>query len=218
MALWQTGIYEARMLAAFVADPSALTVAEMNAWARDFDSWAVCDNACFHLFDKSSHAVGRVKAWAHVEDEFVRRAAFALLASLALHKNKAKASDDELKDLMPVVEVYAHDDRNFVKKALSWALRSCQRRPGLVDDARAIAATLSARSDRGLASSPASSRAPIALGADAETPIRRAKAAIRASARAASAARAAAAPSSSALATSRCSGAPTPAWTAWPCR
>lgn len=121
-ALWRTGIYEARLLAAFVADPAELSPAQMDAWCRDFDNWAVCDTLCFHLFDRSVHAWSRVEAWASDEDEFVKRAAFALLASIALHD---RGADDALfVARLPLIEAAASDARNFVKKAVSWALRA----------------------------------------------------------------------------------------------
>jgi 3-methyladenine DNA glycosylase AlkD len=121
-ALWATGIYEARLLAAFVADPSALSPAQMDAWCRDFDNWAVCDTVCFHLFDRSPHAFGRVAAWATEREEFVKRAAFALLAGLALHDRRA--NDAPFVACLPLIEAGASDERNFVKKAVSWALRA----------------------------------------------------------------------------------------------
>jgi 3-methyladenine DNA glycosylase AlkD len=120
-ALWSTGWYEARLLAAFVAEPGRLTPAEMDRWCRDFDNWAVCDTACFHLFDRSPHAFAKVAAWSRRRDEFVRRAAFALLASLALH-DKGSA-DEPFVSCLPLIERAAADERNFVKKAVSWALK-----------------------------------------------------------------------------------------------
>ena len=126
LALWGSGWYEARMIAAFLGEPDRLTPALMDRWCRDFDNWAVCDHVCFHLFDRTPHAWGRVKAWSTRRDEFGRRAAFALLASLALH-DKA-APDDRFLKCLPLVERGAADDRNFVKKGVSWALRLIGRR------------------------------------------------------------------------------------------
>ena len=120
-ALWSTGIYEARLLAAFVADPGELSPKQMDAWCRDFDNWAVCDTLCFHLFDRSAHAFARVEAWSAKRDEFVKRAAFALLASLALHDRRS--DDAAFVACLPLIEAGASDERNFVKKAVSWALR-----------------------------------------------------------------------------------------------
>ena len=125
-ALWAEGHYESRMLACFLDDPSLVTPAQMDAWCRDFDNWAVCDTATFHLFDRTPHCWKMVSAWAPRREEFVRRAAFALLASLALHDREA---DDALfLRLLPFVERAAPDERNFVKKGVSWALRSIGRR------------------------------------------------------------------------------------------
>jgi 3-methyladenine DNA glycosylase AlkD len=121
-ALWSTGWYEARMLSAFVADPEQLTSAEMDSWCRDFDNWAVCDTLCFHLFDRSSHAFAKVSAWAQRPEEFVQRAAFALLASLALHDRSTH--DERFAECLPLIERGARDSRNFVKKGVSWALRA----------------------------------------------------------------------------------------------
>jgi 3-methyladenine DNA glycosylase AlkD len=125
-ALWETGWYEARLLASLVAQPERITTTQMDRWCRDFDNWAVCDTACFHLFDRTPHAFRKVNQWAGRRDEFVRRAAFALLASLALHD---KTTDDgAFAECLPLIEEGANDDRNFVKKSVSWALRAIGRR------------------------------------------------------------------------------------------
>ena len=120
-ALWDTGWYEARMVACMVADPAQVTVVEMDAWCKDFDNWGICDTVCFKLWDRVPHAMGRVAKWAKSEDEFVKRAAYALLACLALH-NKDIDRKVFLAQL-PLIERAAKDDRNFVKKGVSWALR-----------------------------------------------------------------------------------------------
>lgn len=126
LALWETGWYEARLLAAFVDDPDAVTPAQMNRWCRTFDNWAVCDTACFHLFDRTPHVFVQVHRWAGATEEFTRRAAFALLASAALHGNDAPEAD--FMKALPLCERAATDGRNFVKKAVSWALRGVGRR------------------------------------------------------------------------------------------
>ena len=129
-ALWATGWYEARLLAAFVAEPGKVKPAEMNRWAKDFDNWAVCDHACFHLFDKTPHAWGRIEKWSTSREEFVKRAAFALLASVALHDKKE--GDERFIESLDLIEAAASDDRNFVKKGVSWALRGIgHRNPAL---------------------------------------------------------------------------------------
>lgn len=119
--LWKTGIYEARMLAAFVDEPARVTVAQMNAWCRDFDNWAICDTVCFALFDRSPHAWGRLAPWSRAKGEFQKRAAFALLASLALHDRKS--DDGTFEAELRRLRAAAGDDRNFVKKGVLWALR-----------------------------------------------------------------------------------------------
>ena len=147
LALWKSGQYECRMLACFLADPALITPAEMDAWAKTFDNWAVCDTACFHLFDRTPHAFAKIRKWSRRRDEFVKRAAFALLASIALHDKK---SPDELFIVsLPLIERAASDERNFVKKGVSWALRGIGRRrsPELRTHARALATRLAASED-----------------------------------------------------------------------
>lgn len=125
-ALWQSGHYEARMLASFIDEVELVTSKQMDSWCKDFDSWAICDTACFALFDRSPHAFGRVKAWAKRKPEFEKRAAFALLASLALHDKLAEPR--AFSACLALIESAASDPRNFVKKAVSWALRGVGRR------------------------------------------------------------------------------------------
>jgi 3-methyladenine DNA glycosylase AlkD len=137
-ALWDSGWYEARMLAVFVDVPALVTRAQMNAWARDFDNWAVCDHACFHLFDRTPHAMAKVTQWSTRKEEFVKRAAFALLASVALHDKRAP--DQTFRNTFPLIERAATDDRNFVKKGVSWALRGIgHRNPALRAESLVIA-------------------------------------------------------------------------------
>jgi 3-methyladenine DNA glycosylase AlkD len=146
--LWRTGWYEARLLAAFVDDPKLVTPTQMDDWASDFENWADCDTACFDLFDKTPHAFAKVDQWAADEREFVRRAAFALLASVALHDKKA--ADGLFLDRLKLIEVAATDPRNFVKKGVSWALRGIggRKSPALRAAARAMADRLAASSDK----------------------------------------------------------------------
>ena len=146
LALWETGWHEARYFAAFVAEPDRLTPSQMDRWCRDFDNWAVCDTACFHLFDRSPHAFRKVALWARRKEEFVRRAAFALLASLALHDRET--GDAAFRRCLPLIERAASDPRNFVKKGVSWALRGVGRRSrGLHAASLAVARRLAASSD-----------------------------------------------------------------------
>lgn len=143
LALWRTGWYEPRMLAAFVDDPARVTSAQMDRWVKDFDNWAITDTVCFHLFDKTPFAWQKIRAWAPRKEEFVRRAAFALLASVALHDKRAP--DAPFLKALALVERYASDDRNFVKKGVSWALRGIgKRNPRLKKEAVAVARRLAA--------------------------------------------------------------------------
>lgn len=132
-ALWKTGHYEARMLATFVDEAELVTPEQMDRWCKDFDNWAICDTACFALFDRSPHAFNRIPVWAKSKDEFVKRAAFALLASLTLH-DKA-APDAAFLRCLPLVEKAALDERNFVKKSVNWALRSVGKRNAVLNQA-----------------------------------------------------------------------------------
>ncbi len=119
--LWKSGWYEARMVAAMVADPQQVTPKEMDAWCKDFDNWAICDTVCFKLWDQVPRAWSKVEQWAKSEKEFVKRAAFALLACLSLHRNDT--DPQKLRKYLPLVRKAAGDERNFVKKGVSWALR-----------------------------------------------------------------------------------------------
>jgi len=142
IALWKTGIYEARLLAAFVGDPGRVTPAEMDRWCKDFDNWGVVDTVCFSLWDRTPHAFAKVRAWATRKPEFEKRAAFALLACLALH-DKATKDDAPYLDSLKLIERAAADDRNFVKKGVSWALRLVGRRSrGLHAASMALSKTL----------------------------------------------------------------------------
>lgn len=124
--LWATGVYEARMLVSFVADPAQLTQAQMDRWCRDFDNWAICDAMCFNLFDRSLHAWTMVDKWSKRRAEFEKRTAFALLWSLSVH-DKSAADERFIKGL-GLIEREATDERNFVKKAVNMALRATGKR------------------------------------------------------------------------------------------
>lgn len=125
-ALWQTDLYDARMLACYVAEPAQVSAAQMERWVRDVDNWAHCDTVCFAVWDRTPHAWTKVRQWSTRKDEFVRRAAFALLASLTVHDKKA--ADDAYLDGLERIEAAAADERHFVKKAVNWALRSIGKR------------------------------------------------------------------------------------------
>ncbi len=126
LALWETGVYEARMLSSFVGDPEKLTAAQMDRWCKDFDNWAYCDALSFNLFDRSPHAWAKVAKWSSRKNEFEKRAAFALLWSLALHDKSA--DDAQFMKGLALIEREATDERNFVKKAVNMALRAIARR------------------------------------------------------------------------------------------
>lgn len=149
LGLWQTGFYEARMLAAFVDDPESVTPAQMDRWCKDFDNWAICDTVCFHLFDKTPHAFRKVAHWADRRNEFEKRAAFALLASLGVHDKEA--SDDEFARCLPLIERASTDERNFVKKGVSWALRVVGRRSRELNEASVKLSEKLAKSDNAAA-------------------------------------------------------------------
>jgi len=141
-ALWNAGVYEARLLTAYVDDPALVTAAQMDRWAKDFDNWGVVDTVCFSLWDRTPHAFAKVRAWATRKPEFEKRAAFALLACLALH-DKATKDDAPYLDSLKLIERAAADDRNFVKKGVSWALRLVGRRSrGLHAASMALSKTL----------------------------------------------------------------------------
>jgi 3-methyladenine DNA glycosylase AlkD len=124
--LWQTGVYEARLLAAFVADPKQMTKSVMNKWTRDFDNWAVCDAACMHCFRDTPYAHELIALWVKRKEEFVRRAGFTMMATLCV--SDKKSGDALFLRYLPVVKKYATDDRNYVKKAVNWALRQIGKR------------------------------------------------------------------------------------------
>ena len=126
LALWKTGIHEARLLAGFIGDPRALTERQMESWVRDFDSWDVCDQVCSNLFDRTPVAHQKAMAWSRRREEYVKRAGFVLMAALSVH-DKAAADAAFLK-FLPVIKREAVDERNFVRKAVNWALRQIGKR------------------------------------------------------------------------------------------
>jgi len=125
-ALWETGIHDARILASLVGDPGTITRATMDKWTRAFASWDVCDACCCNLFDRSPHAWNQIRKWARRRNEFERRAAFATIAALAVHDKTAE--DRVFLDALPLIAQYAFDGRNFVRKAVNWALRNIGKR------------------------------------------------------------------------------------------
>jgi 3-methyladenine DNA glycosylase AlkD len=126
LALWDTGIHEAQLLAGIVDDPAQVTEEQMDRWVADFDSWDICDQGCSNLFDRTPFAYKKAFEWADDEREFVRRAGFVMMAALAVHDKKA--GDEAFEQFSPVMKKYATDDRNFVRKAVNWALRNIGKR------------------------------------------------------------------------------------------
>ena len=126
LLLWKTGILEARILSGLVGDPARVTRALMNTWVKDLDNWAVCDGICGCLFDKTPWAYTMAKRWSTRNEEFVKRAGFVMMASLAVHDKKAP--DDPFLDFLPLIVRGSTDARNFVKKGVNWALRQIGKR------------------------------------------------------------------------------------------
>lgn len=126
LELWATEVHEARMLAGFVDDPKMMTETQMEEWVKDFDSWDVCDQVCSNLFDKTAYAYSKAFEWTKREEEFVKRAGFVLIAALAVHDKKA--DDAKFLEFLPVIRREAVDGRNFVRKAVNWALRGIGKR------------------------------------------------------------------------------------------
>jgi len=121
LELWTSGIHEARLLATVIDDPLLVTKQQMQTWVEDFDSWDLCDQACMNLFWRTEDGVEMAFEWAERDEEFVKRASFALMARFAT--KRAKASDELLESFLPIIEKASDDDRNFVRKAVNWALR-----------------------------------------------------------------------------------------------
>jgi 3-methyladenine DNA glycosylase AlkD len=124
--LWRTKIHEARLLAGFIDDPKLVTAEQMDSWVKDLDSWDVCDQVCSTLFDKTPYAYRKARQWTKSSQEYVRRAGFAMMACLAVHDKKAP--DRKLLQFFPLIQKYSTDERNFVKKAVNWALRQIGKR------------------------------------------------------------------------------------------
>jgi len=141
MGLWSSGVHEARILASMVDDPDRVTERQMDAWVRDFDSWDVCDQVCGNLFDKTEFAYKKALEWSHEKEEFVKRAGFVMMAALAVHDRGAK--DKDLRRFLPIIVREATDERNYVKKAVNWALRQIGKRNArLREEAMATAAEI----------------------------------------------------------------------------
>ncbi len=126
LELWSSGVHEARVLAGFVDDPKQVTEKQMQAWVAEFDSWDVCDQVCSNLFDRTPLAYDKAFEWSGREHEFVKRAGFVLMAALTVHDKQA--TDDTMARFLPVIQRESADARNFVKKAVNWALRQIGKR------------------------------------------------------------------------------------------
>lgn len=124
--LWESGVHEARILACLIDEPASVTEKQMEKWVYEFDSWDVCDQCCSNLFDKTKYAYQKAVEWSRREEEFVKRAGFVLMATLSVHDKNAK--DEEFLKFLPIIKKEALDDRNFVRKAVNWALRQIGKR------------------------------------------------------------------------------------------
>ena len=124
--LWDSDIHEARILASMIDNPEMVTEEQKESWVKDFDSWDVCDQCCSNLFDKTKFAYKKAVEWSSREEEFVKRAGFVLMATLAVHDKKAK--DEDFLKFFPLIKRESTDNRNFVKKAVNWALRQIGKR------------------------------------------------------------------------------------------
>jgi 3-methyladenine DNA glycosylase AlkD len=124
--LWASGIHEARILASLIDDPAKVTESQMERWVKDFDSWDVCDLCCGNLLDKTEFAYRKAVEWSKRKEEFVKRAGFVLMVALAVRDKKAK--DRDFEKFFPIIKRESGDDRNFVKKAVNWALRQIGKR------------------------------------------------------------------------------------------
>lgn len=126
LELWETGIYDARVIAFLIDDPKKVTKKQMDSWVKVFDNWATVDGTCSYLFCRTPFAYEKAVEWAGKKPEFIKRAGFAMMAFLAVHDKKA--DDAKLAAFLPIIEKHSDDERNFVKKAVNWALRQIGKR------------------------------------------------------------------------------------------
>ncbi len=124
--LWNEKLHEARTLATLIADPKQMSRAAMDRWVKSIESWDICDAACGNLFDKTPYAYEKARKWVKQEREFTRRAGFVLMANLAVHDKRAAVKD--FRPFFNLIKQNCDDDRNFVKKAATWALRQIGKR------------------------------------------------------------------------------------------
>jgi len=133
--LWTSGIHEARILSSIIAEPEKVTEDLMESWVKDFNSWDICDQVCSNLFDRTPFAFRKAVEWSKRNEEFVKRAGFVLMATLSVHDKNA--SDKDFEQFFPIIIREATDERNFVKKAVNWALRQIGKR-NLILNTKAI--------------------------------------------------------------------------------
>lgn len=148
LELWQSGLHEARLLAALVAEPEKMTVKLIEAWLADVVSWDLCDHLCNNLLVKVPLCWPRIPVWAKDEREFVRRTAFSLICNLSIHQTQVEKA--LVREHLQLIRRYAQDGRNYVKKAVSWALREIGKKDkdfGALTEARALAEELAASKD-----------------------------------------------------------------------
>ncbi|WPP53250.1 DNA alkylation repair protein [Catalinimonas niigatensis] len=126
LQLWDTGVHEARILATLLDEVKEVTEAQMEEWVRDFNSWDICDQTCSNLFCRTPFAYDKALVWSERHEEFVKRAGFVMMAGLSIHDKKVE--DAQLAAFFPLIEREAYDERNFVKKAVNWALRQIGKR------------------------------------------------------------------------------------------
>ncbi len=124
--LWNSGIHEARILASMIDEPGMVTLKQMEEWVKDFDSWDVCDQVCMNLFDRTEFSYQKAIEWTANDKEFIKRAGFVLMAVFAVHNKEM--SDKEFINFFPIIKRESTDNRNFVKKAVNWALRQIGKR------------------------------------------------------------------------------------------
>ena len=124
--LWDSGIRDARMVAACIEDPKTVSEEQIDRWVKDFDSWDICDHCCGHLFDKTPYAYKKAKEWTKKKEEFQKRAGFSLMAWLAVHDKKV--DDSKFDEFLTIITIESTDERNYVKKAINWALRNIGKR------------------------------------------------------------------------------------------
>lgn len=129
--LWASRVHDARILAGMIADPHKTTPAMMERWANGFDSWDICDQVCLKLFCRTPHAWDKTIRWANCEGEFIKRAGFTMMACLAVHDKEA--ANSSFMPLLDLIEGGSDDDRNFVRKAVNWALRGIGKRNGVLN-------------------------------------------------------------------------------------